>query len=234
MITTKRPIFIYTKSTDKRNLMNGRKKKKVYFHGINTGYLLPSCVVTFGQCSSLKPPKKLKWSLQLLYIDCKLKEQTWQVCVMRWNKVQVYKPDENKWAASWWNEQRQLRRNWLNQSFILFPPICCAVIGVRVTGRMTPSSLIRLNTYMPTHPSLLSEQTVFCVQVPRKMAADRAYKWEEHKASFTNGDAISTGAVGGYQGDSSTSVLPRWPLCHCHLSLKTHMCRIQLRVLPTV
>lgn len=55
------------------------------------------------------------------------------------------------------------------------------------------------------------------------MAADRAYKWEEHKPSFTNGDAISTGAVGGYQGDSSTSVLPRWPLCHCHLSLKTHV-----------
>lgn len=160
MITTKKANFYIHKINRQEKSYEWKKKKKVYFHGINTGYLLPSCVVTFGQCSSLKPPKKLKWSLQLLYIDCKLKEQTWQVCVMRWNKVQVYKPDENKWAASWWNEQRQLRRNWLNQSFILFPPICCAVIGVRVTGRMTPSSLIRLNTYMPTHPSLLSEQTL--------------------------------------------------------------------------
>lgn len=56
MITTKKANFYIHKSTDKRNLMHGRKKK-VYFHGINTGYLLPSCVVTFGQCSSLKPPK---------------------------------------------------------------------------------------------------------------------------------------------------------------------------------
>lgn len=50
-----------------------------------------------------------------------------------------------------------------------------------------------------------------------------AYKGKEHRPSFTDRDIISTGALGGYQGDFSTSTLPRWPVWHRHLSPKTCM-----------
>lgn len=58
MITTKKANFYIHKINRQEKSYEWKKKKKVYFHGINTGYLLPSCVVTFGQCSSLKPPQK--------------------------------------------------------------------------------------------------------------------------------------------------------------------------------
>lgn len=80
----------------------------------------------------------------------------------RWREAQVHRQDENKWTASWWEQQRQRRWNWLNQSFILFPPICCVVIGVRVTGRMTSSSPICLNTYTCPHTHLHC-QTRLCI-----------------------------------------------------------------------
>lgn len=56
--------------------------------------------------------------------------------------------------------------------------------------------------------------------------------YEECAPSFTDGDAISAGAVGGYQGDSSTSTLSRWILRHCHLLAKARMCHTKLGVLP--
>lgn len=59
----------------------------------------------------------------------------------------------------------------------------------------------------------------------------RVCKHEECRPSFTDGDAISAGAVGGYQGDSSTSTLARWILRHCHLLAKTWMCHTKLGVL---
>ncbi len=80
----------------------------------------------------------------------------------RWRKAWDHQPDENKWTASWWEEQRQRRWNWLNQSFILFPPIYCAVIGVRVTGRLTPSSPTCLDTYTCPHIHLYY-QTRLCL-----------------------------------------------------------------------
>lgn len=79
-----------------------------------------------------------------------------------------------------------------------------------------------LNTYTCPHIHL-HYQSRLCLLVLRflgKTPVVRAYKREEHKPSFTDGDAISTGAVGGYQGDSSTSTLPRWLAWHCHLSPK--------------
>lgn len=48
----------------------------------------------------------------------------------------------------------------------------------------------------------------------------RVRKHEEFRPSFTVGDAIVAGAVGGYQGDSSTSTLSRWILRHYHLLAK--------------
>lgn len=154
----------------------------------------------------------------------------------RWREAQVHWQDENKWTASWWEQQRQRRWNWFNQSFILFPPICCVVIGVRVTGRMTSSSPTCLNTYTCPHTHLHCQTRlcILCLGSWGKRLWLGIYKKEEHKPSFTDRDAISTGAVGGYQGDSSTSTLPRWLVWHCHLSPKTCMCCTQLRVLPWV
>lgn len=92
------------------------------------------------------------------------------------------------------------RRSWENQSFILFPPICCVVIGVRMTTTTTTNLHHQTNTHVGKGLWLGWQpggtQTLI-------------YWW----------DAISTRAVGGYQGDPSTSQLPRWPnVWHCHLS----------------
>lgn len=46
----------------------------------------------------------------------------------------------------------------------------------------------------------------------------KANKWEKHKPSFIDGNAISTGAKGGYHGDFSILAHRR---CLCHLSPKT-------------
>lgn len=163
----------------------------------------------------------------------------------RWRKERVHWPDENKWTASWWEELRQRRRNWLNQSFILFPPICCAVIGVRVTGGMTPLLLflllpICLNTYTSPHkPSLLSDRALFfcffCV-LPGKTSADT----NALQMGRTQGLIYRLGTQSLQQQWEVTEVIlqlqhfPDGPGAVVICRQKTRMCRTQLRVLPTV
>lgn len=116
----------------------------------------------------------------------------------------------------------------LKSIFHFVSTVCCEVIGVRVTGKAeAPSSPTCQHTHIHLH-----SQTGFCLLCSgswgKRLGTGR--KQEQHKPSFTDGDAISTGAVGGYQGDSSTSTPSRWPAWHCHSSPKTCMCHTPLRV----
>lgn len=161
-------------------------------------------------------------------------------------KRESNKPDENKWTASWWKEKRQRRWNWLNQSFISFPPICCAVIGVRVTGRLTPlpSSFLLLpppSTTVLTHThARTSISTIRAGFVSLCYGSRGKRLW----LGLTNGKNTSPHLPTGTQ-----SLQEQWEVTKVILQLqhspdgsrgivicrpKTCMCRTQLRVLPRV
>lgn len=147
----------------------------------------------------------------------------------RWKEAQVHRPDENKWTAFWWKEQRRRRQTCLNQSFISFPPYAVQWLGSEWQVKLKPLCPPPVLTRTHIH---LRYQTGFCLLCSGSWGKRprMARKQEKHKPSFTDGDAISTGAVGGYQGDSSTSTPSRWPAWHCHSSPKTCMCHTPLRV----
>lgn len=136
---------------------------------------------------------------------------------------------EWKQIARWREEQRQRRWNCLNQSFILLLPIGCTVIEVKVTGS---GGLLFHSTQPPDIPHCCQTSIASCVRVFPGVGLVRVCKHEQRGPWFTDGDAMAAGAVGGYQGDSSTSTLSRWIPRHCHLLAKTWMCHTKLRVLP--
>lgn len=146
-------------------------------------------------------------------------------------KGSINPQEENK--AGWREEQRQRRWNCLNQSSILLLPMCCTVIEVKVTGSAIPPPPSDTDSdTLTTHPALLAVERCRLCSGFKGGGPVRVRKQEECRPSFTDGDAISAGAVGGYQGDSSTSTLSRWMLRHCHLLAKTWMCHTKLGVLP--
>lgn len=111
--------------------------------------------------------------------------------------------------------------------------MCSTVIEVKVTASaiaLPPPSDTDSDT-LTTHPALLADERCPLCLGFKGGGPVRVRKQEECGPSFTDGDAISAGAVGGYQGDSSTSTLSRWILRHCHLLAETWMCHTKLGVL---
>lgn len=104
------------------------------------------------------------------------------------------------------------------------PPIRCAVIGVRVTGR---PNLPPRPHHLPTHPFLQRggglRDCLCCSGSREKTSAVGAYELEE-KSPYLPTAQFSVGAVGGYRGDPSTPSRSRWPGRHCHLSPKKPAC----------
>lgn len=92
------------------------------------------------------------------------------------------------------------------------------MIGVRVTGRVN-HLLPPLSSHAHPHIHLYYNARL-CL-----LCSGPWEKWlwlEPPNTTSTNPhslkwNAISIGAVGGCQGDSSTSTLSRWPAWHCHL-----------------
>lgn len=76
--------------------------------------------------------------------------------------------------------------------------MCCTVIEVKVTGSAIPPPPSDTDSdTLTTHPALLADEHLcsgFKGGVPAMVR-----KQEECRPSFTDGDAISAGAVGGYK-----------------------------------
>lgn len=108
------------------------------------------------------------------------------------------------------------------------PPIRCAVIGVRVTGRPNPHS----PTPSPiTCPHIHSydgrwwwgQDCLLCSGSWEKTSVVGAHELEE-ESPYVPTARFTVGAVGGYRGDPSTPTRSRWPGRHCHLSPKKPAC----------
>lgn len=70
----------------------------------------------------------------------------------------------------------------------------------------TPLSVFKHTHACPhTHLYCQSRLRLLCSGSRVKTPVVRVYTQEEHKPSFTDGHAFSTGALGGYHGDSSNT-----------------------------
>lgn len=109
------------------------------------------------------------------------------------------------------------------------PPIRCAVIGVRVTGRPNPPTTTTTTITCPHIHSYdmggwgMRRDCLLCSGSREKTSVVGAYELEE-KSPYLPTEWFSVGVVGGYRGDPSTPARSRWPGRHCHLSPKKPAC----------
>lgn len=112
------------------------------------------------------------------------------------------------------------------------PPIRCAVIGVRVTGRPNPP--LPYTHHLPTHPFL--RWRMGGAETVLRFPGENIYSWGlvlEEESPYLPTARFSVGAAGGYRGDPSTATRSRWLGRHCHLlPKKTCTCHTRVGVLP--